>query len=797
MDTSSSTFVFLTILLLLNLQSEALSLGDCPSDCICYQDHLSNLASWRWLEAGVSVPREEDDPHFNPYLDHNEVHENPIATWKKLNNSNDKLKTVTCIIRSDKPSTLATTLEQLPVDVQVLSILQAPGSGNLTLTKESMSRFNSLVGLELQGVTNHDGHQGVYVFRLSANALTGQDKLTYLNLDQVLIEQTEVKNHKQEDVFVKVRPLGDDDTDDLQPRLLYLGIREKNEDEKIVPYSEYRKEKVELHEIPGKQGVPKITVAFTHLSKLVHLRISGCKMLDISWDMFYKLSSLKYLLLDNNDLLFLPDFVFYATPNLTALSLAGNRILNLQTVGLAGLLHLEKLDVTHNNITHLSELSLPPFPHLKVADFRYNPIETIFPNTFEVMNTTETLYLGNPATPLEFFANSFYGLVALKKLDISNVRLGALEGQMLKGMPQLQTLIMTGAIKTISYDAFTEVPKLEKITLSKCGLVKISMDTFFGLSSLKELDLSHNQLEVLAPGVFDEQSSLREVYLQHNKLQTLPPNIFNRLSAQLIRLEGNPWHCSCDMIHWDPKVTNVVKRYYVQKNTTYCQPQYDKGSMCNHGEQSFQIKYVFEKRASPICRTPAKVQRKSVFEAQQKVLKNCVSVKKVPKPGKIISQNNSGMSPNKHQTKPPKISNSTVTQTTDDSQATNDSKTTDNTQTTQKNSLTTTPATTETAVYSILKSPRVSISEHNSQNNFANNLNSLPRFPSPSEKATQLKNKITVAQIMPYRSKPVTMKPNDSENLENRLNPIAPYSSISKKSLKLARLQKSLKNRHF
>lgn len=191
--------------------------------------------------------------------------------------------------------------------------------------------------------------------------------------------------------------------------------------------------------------------------------------------MFYKLDNLKFLLLDNNDLLFLPDFVFYATPNLAVLSLSNNRILNLQTVGLAGLLTLRKLDVSHNNIAYLSELSLPPFPFLEVADFRDNPITSIFPNTFEIMNSTKTLFLGSPSSVLEISTNSFYGLISLTRLDIVNIRVEFLERAMLKGMPELASLTMTGSIARIMYDAFSEVPKLEKLILKQCSIKKISM----------------------------------------------------------------------------------------------------------------------------------------------------------------------------------------------------------------------------------------------------------------------------------------------------------------------------------
>jgi len=505
-----------------------------------------------------------------------------------------------------------------------------------------LEKLRQLIGIDIQGYkdsTNEFSHRPSS-FRLAADALLPLQKLTYLSLDNVLLQQrsTEPPLEEYTSKIVKIRKIGTDFRDtntyegssevlnNLESQLIFISPKESKTNEAIVAYSVYKN-------LPGnsKTGIepkakppePKVAVAFTDIPSLLHLRISECNMQDISWDMFHRLQSLKFLLLERNDLLFLPDFVFYATSNLTTLSLSGNRILSLETVGLAGLLSLQKLDMTHNNITHLSELSLPPFPHLKVADFRFNPIETIFPNTFEVMNTTQSLYLGTPLTSLQIFPNSFYGLTSLLNLEITNVRIGFLESPMFKGLLSLKSLVMDGEIKRVSYDAFSEVPNLERLILRKCKIEKISMDAFIGLQSLLELDLSHNRLPYLPPGIFDDQSSLREIYLQHNELTTLPQNLFARTPSKMIRLEGNPWHCSCDMANWNPTKINQVRSYYIPNNATFCQRQYDKGSMCRVTDSGFQVKYIYEKRVSPVCETPKKFHQRNIFEVVRKELRYC------------------------------------------------------------------------------------------------------------------------------------------------------------------------------
>lgn len=47
---------------------------NCPSDCICFTEYISNLESWQWIETDVNT--QKDDPFhedFNPYTEHNEV----------------------------------------------------------------------------------------------------------------------------------------------------------------------------------------------------------------------------------------------------------------------------------------------------------------------------------------------------------------------------------------------------------------------------------------------------------------------------------------------------------------------------------------------------------------------------------------------------------------------------------------------------------------------------------------------------------------------------------------------------
>lgn len=385
----------------------------------------------------------------------------------------------------------------------------------------------------------------------------------------------------------------------------------------IVPYEVYKMEKLTTE-------LRLRTISFFGWDNLKVLRIKGCEMDEIYWEMFDGLSNLEHLSLEENKIKEVPPFSFYGTPNIKTLSLAENEIFDLSYRALAGLLELQLLDLSDNNLGKLSEQTFPPFPKLQIVDLRRNPIKNLFPAIFGVMNKTEVLYLGDEVVPLEINAKKpFEHLNSLIYLEIPNLNVPMLDQHTFASLDNLEILkIKSGNIPFVEFDTFSKMLKLKELHLRHSRIQEISMDTFFGAKKLEIVDLSHNFLTEIPPGLFDEQHELAEIHLNDNRITKLPSDIFRLNSLKMIQLMKNPWECSCEMKFWRQALTNKVRAGKIENK---CSGNVLKNNKMNCDGSTIQT-YVFNHRLSPQCASPKNVEGKSVFYSLRRVL-NCAALK--------------------------------------------------------------------------------------------------------------------------------------------------------------------------
>jgi Leucine-rich repeat (LRR) protein len=389
----------------------------------------------------------------------------------------------------------------------------------------------------------------------------------------------------------------------------------------IVPYEVYKMEKLTAE-------LRLRTISFYGWDHLKVLRLKGCKMDELYWEMFDGLSSLEHLSLEDNEIKEIPPFTFYGTPNIKSLSLSNNEILDMGYRSLAGLLELQLLDLSHNNIGKLSEQTFPPFPKLEIVDLRHNPIKNLFPSIFGVMNMTEVLYIGAEDVALEINADRpFENLNSLIYLEIPRLHLPIMNENVFASLQNLEILkIKSGDIPFIEFDTFSKLLNLKELHMSDCNIQEISMDTFFGAKKLEIIDLSNNKLTNVPPGLFDDQHDLTEVYLNDNQLKALPSDVFKLNSLKMIQLLNNPWDCNCEMKTWRQGLTNKIR---LRKVENKCSENALKHNKFNCEGASFQT-YKFDHKLSPKCATPANLEGKSVFYALRRVLHCAMPVKVSP-----------------------------------------------------------------------------------------------------------------------------------------------------------------------
>ncbi|XP_050446099.1 insulin-like growth factor-binding protein complex acid labile subunit [Cataglyphis hispanica] len=568
----------------------------CPQGCTCEIQKFSDLPLHQWADTNRDKDQNvsSDNVDFNMNDEHSMIHE--------------LMKIATCVIVENPDELLA----KLPSDIQILTLLESGnGDTDILLQATTFQRFTELISLDVQGIDYSDpsmkeanNYRKEGGIRLSSDAMYPLGPiLLYLNLERVKLSNLNLPNKNKANLVIK--PMSSQESeaiDDNQSivsnvsqhkghRLIFLS-QQNSDDKEILPYDLYKQE---------LEGYRENVELFAALGALTHLRVYDCALKDISWHMFDGLNSLLYLSLEKNSLKFIPEFCFYGTPNLRSLSLANNELLTLKSVDLAGLLMLEHLDLRQNNLTFLSELSFPPFPTLESADFTENPLDSIFPSTFEIMNTTIKLYLGGVTSKLKLQKNSLLGLRRAEILHLYNLEIPILERFILQGLPALTHLKMRGNVTSIDFDAFVDLTNLLDLDLSHCHIQRISMDAFYGLEKIRRIDLSKNDLESIPPGLFvaQQQKELKEIILTGNKLTSLPLDFFKSLrlpnkqiKIQNIRLDENPWDCTCVMINWNPHLVNR------------------------------------NKETAPRCSTPKRLQNWGVFHALRKGGLQCRNPKK-------------------------------------------------------------------------------------------------------------------------------------------------------------------------
>ncbi|CAG0889530.1 unnamed protein product [Darwinula stevensoni] len=543
----------------------------------------------------------------------------------------DGLKAATCILLNGVhfPGLFAS----LPNDTQTLTLLQSEDTGGLILNATHLGTLPQLLSLDIQGYgemgdRHVSGHRNTTSrqhrnrskstpeFAIESDACKPLKKLQFLNLQFVKL-LPDLTHHFTEPPFSTEKDEG------LQKKRIgenLLPVKSNKVSSQTKRSEELQKMAYEIHEKLIVQTEPQILpyeeylkamergkhTTFGNLTSLRYLRLSHVSLLQPNWEMFQGLVNLTYLALTHCSIAYLSPFLFFGAGNLTYLSLEDNQLLDLRMESLAGLLELDTLVLTDNKIAMFSDLSFPPMPKLKELYLEGNPIDMIFPGTFDVFTSIQKLELGGMPSKLHLLPYMFSGLKTLEHLTIPNAISDSLRPDIMNGLKNLKSLKIRGSVNSIEFDTFAQLPQLRDLDLSNCNISDMSMDSFMALSSLRTLNLSHNVIETLPPNLLDPMTLLRDIDLSHNQLTGTPNGTFDKVHPKMIKLDGNPWYCTCKMSSWRRRIITRSKSPIQEDCRTILGVK-----ICTRKP----IKYFHDPEVEPECAMPKELKGMKVSKA--------------------------------------------------------------------------------------------------------------------------------------------------------------------------------------
>lgn len=112
----------------------------------------------------------------------------------------------------------------------------------------------------------------------------------------------------------------------------------------------------------------------------------------------------------------------------------------------------------------------------------------------------------------------------------------------------LKTLILdSNHLSHVSSEWLSHPDALETLRLSNNKITVLEHGSLFGMTNLLVLNLSGNHIHTITPSSFMNMSKLKLLDLSNNNLTNLSVDVLRPLNGTKIRLDGNPWDCSCSI----------------------------------------------------------------------------------------------------------------------------------------------------------------------------------------------------------------------------------------------------------